>query len=421
MELPEQAEAKHWEGASVVDPDGAPLGRCTGVFADVDTGATEWVTVAVDEHRRLFVPALGASATGGTLKLRFSRADVLAAPRVGDDQELSKGDEVRLYEHYRVEHTSASSGSVLPTAAASGSPTGVSPVVDDDQADVPPSSQRIDDLDDEATPATVGLALPEESLPEESLPEEPLPATEAPATPAPSAPPVEALIVPTAPVVPDRPQAPVAAPAPAQPSAPPEPPRPAGRPALVPSSPAASTGSSAAPLAVVAGIVAAAGIALQVWELRARRRRRPAARAARARKQAKLGSAAAVSSAARHLTEVASVATDTASRTTRQLSDAASAASATAAKSSASVTSTVTAIPPAVARRGRKARRSVARTLWDAATVGTAGTGYVLGAKAGRGRYEQINQQAQELASSPQVKALTDAVKDTAGGRSSRR
>jgi hypothetical protein len=41
--------------------------------------------------------------------------------------------------------------------------------------------------------------------------------------------------------------------------------------------------------------------------------------------------------------------------------------------------------------------------------------GYVVGAKAGRGRYEQIRAGAQKVAENPQVQAAAGAVKDKAG------
>ena len=48
-----------------------------------------------------------------------------------------------------------------------------------------------------------------------------------------------------------------------------------------------------------------------------------------------------------------------------------------------------------------------------------AGAGYVLGARAGRGRYEQIKAGAQKLADDPRVQAAkdkaTDAAKEKAG------
>ena len=49
MQLPDRKEAKSWEGLPVVDRDGASIGRCDGVYADTDTGVTEWLDVGVPE------------------------------------------------------------------------------------------------------------------------------------------------------------------------------------------------------------------------------------------------------------------------------------------------------------------------------------------------------------------------------------
>ena len=422
MDLPDQGTASNWEGAAVVDRAGERLGRCTGVFADVDTDATEWITVTVDEHRRLFIPALGATESGGTLRVSFARGDVLTAPRVGDEQELSKADEVRLYGHYGVAHTPAASGSVLPTKASAQSPS--NPTSDQVTEAPDPASEQASERAP-APPPTDALSVSGRPT---STPTGDTPLSwPAPATTQPDEAPVLARTVefdapaPLDPVadvndlVPDitAPETLLAPPAPAN-QAPlhlaVEPGQDSSAPArpTLRSTPRAGTApaSPAVPLAVVAGIVAMAGIALRAWELRARRRRRPSARAARAGKQATSSSVSAVRAAAKQLTEVNAAA----ATTTRQLADAASTATGSAAGSGSAVTSSVAAIPLAVARRGRRARRSVASGLRDVAAVGTAGTGYVAGAKAGRGWYEQINQQAHEVASSPQVKTLTDAV-----------
>lgn len=408
MDLPDQDAAINWEGAVVVDRAGDPLGRCTGVFADVDTDAVEWITVAVDEHRRLFIPALDATESGGTLRVSFARGDVLAAPRVGDEQELSKADEVRLYEHYGVAHTSAASGSVLPigvSTPSSGPAAADQHPGEPERAPEPPVPHALTAVRPTATsvyetPPSTPAHLDEVPVPTRSSAltapapvdplaelDDPLPAVHAPEPVPPSPAPAPTIVEP------------------GQGSAPPARPTLRSAPAPMPST-GWTSASPAAPLAVVEGIVAAAGIALQVWELRARRRRRPSARAARASRQAKAGSASAVRTAAKQLTGVNAAA----ARTTRQLAGAASTATGSAARSGSAVTSSVAAIPPAVVRRGRRTRRSVAGGLWDVAAVGTAGTGYVLGAKAGRGRYEQIHQQAQEVAQSRPVKAVTEAV-----------
>ncbi len=44
------------------------------------------------------------------------------------------------------------------------------------------------------------------------------------------------------------------------------------------------------------------------------------------------------------------------------------------------------------------------------------GAGYVLGSKAGRGRYEQIRSSAQKVAENPRVQAVAETAKEKAGG-----
>jgi hypothetical protein len=48
-----------------------------------------------------------------------------------------------------------------------------------------------------------------------------------------------------------------------------------------------------------------------------------------------------------------------------------------------------------------------------------AGIGYVLGARAGRGRYEQIKTSAQKVAGDPRVKAATDKATDAVAHQAS--
>jgi len=105
--LPERDVAKGWQGRLVLDQDGERLGECTGIFADAASGATEWLEVAVEGHRRCLLPALNALEVGGQVRVAFGRAAVLAAPHVGDDTELSKRDDIVLYRHYGVHYSAA--------------------------------------------------------------------------------------------------------------------------------------------------------------------------------------------------------------------------------------------------------------------------------------------------------------------------
>jgi len=115
--LPERDVAKCWQGLVVLDQDGERLGECTGIFADAVSGATEWLEVAVEGHRRCLLPALNALEVGGQVRVAFRRAAVLAAPHVGDDTELSKRDDIVLYRHYGVYYSASASPSLLPTGA----------------------------------------------------------------------------------------------------------------------------------------------------------------------------------------------------------------------------------------------------------------------------------------------------------------
>ena len=53
------------------------------------------------------------------------------------------------------------------------------------------------------------------------------------------------------------------------------------------------------------------------------------------------------------------------------------------------------------------------------ALLAAAGGGYVLGAKAGRGRYEQIRSGAQRLAKNPKVQEATQKAQDTVSTQAS--
>lgn len=74
--------------------------------------------------------------------------------------------------------------------------------------------------------------------------------------------------------------------------------------------------------------------------------------------------------------------------------------------------SSVAAVPGKVAKRGRKARKSLGRKLWNLVLLGAGGGGYVLGAKAGRQRYDELSQVAGAVAESPQVQSATEALTD---------
>ena len=523
MELPDRSQARSWEGKDVVDRDGQRLGRCVGVFADTATGMPEWLHVDVEGHVRSFVPALEAAEDGGTVRVRFGREAVLGAPSVGDDEQLSKAEEIELYRHYGVPVESGE-GSVLPAGDASADTATVDTATTGAPAPVVGTSERTStaaasssgadtsvaesdalsrDRDGDVTALTPGDNRTTDDGATSALSDSASGGVVTPTTgvdlpvldPAAASTPVPEDQVTYVDTSQDRvPDA--APPAPEQPRPALRRVPPASPPPAQPAPPAPSSDLSAlTPLGAVAGVAAAVALALQARDRRARRRASATARAGRLGSSLRAGSAVALASAGNSLAGVPDAAAQTrrtaalattkasraaakrqkkaaaaarrqraqtaaalavASRAAAQRTQSASAslgaathsASQSAAKAAAkqrkaaaasltaaskaaaqqkkaaagslssassrksSAADTVAAVPARVAKRGRKARKSVARTLWNTVVLGAAGGGYVLGAKAGRQRYDELAQVASAVAESPKVQSATEALSD---------
>jgi len=529
MELPDRREAKSWEGLPVVDRDEQVLGVCRGVFADTDTGVPEWFDVDVQGHARSFVPALDATEIDGKVRVGFTREQVLAAPHVGDAEQLSKRDEMRLYDHYGVEYTASDSDSLLP-------------------ADV--------DVDADTTATTATTDALTQPVGGSTAITQPVAAASAVTQPVAVAPAASAGLDDDAPhaVLDATPQEAAAVVEPSVTTVQEQTPVPTAVPTAVPPTSGRSSSSLAsagAPLGAVAALAAAVGLGLQARERR-RKRNAPVARAdrlkatlqQRAALAARLGneqlatlpdraqrtrgqlsdvaSTASVVAAKRskELRAQLAVASDVAAtrgkearvqlaqasevaaqrgrgslakasetaakrsqdlkaqlaqaseeaakrsaeakktaakrsaeakktagkrsagakktaarsseqtkrsllRRTKQVKATASTASDVAARSTRKVTAPVAAAPKKVAKKGRRARRSVSRNLFELLTVGSAGAGYVLGARAGEQRYEEITARASQVAAQPQVEQVlgqlqrqVSALRDRRGGSS---
>jgi len=455
--LPERDVAKGWQGRVVSDQDGERLGECTGIFADAASGATEWLEVAVEGHRRCLLPALNALEVGGQVRVAFRRAAVLAAPHVGDDTELSKRDDIVLYRHYGVHYSAAASPSLLPTGADLGQPktaelpvppTGKTDRATPPQPQPPPSVRTPQPPLVEAdtrphvvqaptpirrpTPAaptpvraaptspvspgpTASSTSPQaspEATPPPTPPPTPLPGPQAAADdlpvaapkpmPAPIRPPAPAQVAKPAQPVPVAPKAPVqgtaasrageSSPGPAVHS---QQAQPASASASASASSGAETpGSGAEPLGPLAGawasgapLAALAALAAAVaFGLRARDQRvaaRPTSSVGRRRRPAPSRTRTALSA--------------------RRRTGSTSGTSAGRPRGRAAAGS---------AKHGGGVGRSVRRQLRRLATAGSCAAGYLLGARAGRQRYDQLRTQAEQFAQHPQVQAARQAVTD---------
>ncbi len=134
MTLPDRDAARDWIGRTVVDRDGAEIGVCAALLADEATGLPEWMYADRDEVT-VVVPLLDATVTGDRVQVTVTRADADGAPRFGPARELSQEQEAELYRHYGIEYSTSTSDSLLPAAEAE--PTGAESSVSEPTAPEP--------------------------------------------------------------------------------------------------------------------------------------------------------------------------------------------------------------------------------------------------------------------------------------------
>ena len=365
MALPERDATRGWIGRTVVDRDGAEIGVCSVLFADEATGLPEWMCADLDEGS-VHVPLVDAVEVGGHVRVAVRRVDVVSAPSVGDKRRLSEAEEAALYRHYGIDYSRTASESLLPTSEA--------------------------------------------ERPASDLPSGPVAVTseEAPAAAAsddvvPSPPPESDLVVAqpdkTAPTLGDRRRLAVA-------------------------------------LGALTGLAALLTTVLRKRRLRARRPPTPAERAAqraraasvaaRARAEQIAASAAPLTATTR---QVARRSTQAAARTARRAASATPGLAAAAASRAAAgvtavaqrsvrggqwVSGAVGSVPEAVSDRSERLHKG-GRKAMNRLTMGLGfGAGYILGARAGRERFQQIKQAAVTVAQRPEVQQARDRLKTVA-------
>jgi hypothetical protein len=116
MTLPDQDRTKDYIGRTVVDRNGADIGVCAALLLDATTGLPEWIYVERAEVT-LIVPLLEAHVSGGRVHVTVTRAHADGAPRFSPTDELSRDQEAALYRHYGIEYSTATSDSILPAEA----------------------------------------------------------------------------------------------------------------------------------------------------------------------------------------------------------------------------------------------------------------------------------------------------------------
>jgi len=105
-----------WQGRTLVDHHGEPLGTIEAIYLDKATNQPEWALLEAGAAgpARAFVPLVSAGEEGDTVRVPFAKTLVEGAPSMPADQELSEDQEGELYRHYGVPYSRADSPSGLP-------------------------------------------------------------------------------------------------------------------------------------------------------------------------------------------------------------------------------------------------------------------------------------------------------------------
>jgi uncharacterized protein (TIGR02271 family) len=108
-----------WYDRTIVDTEGAKIGRIADVYFDQDSQRPDWALVhtGLFGTRETIVPITSASMRGDDLVVPYMKSFVKDAPNVESDEELSDADEATLAEYYGLRYSRRSpDGS--PTADA---------------------------------------------------------------------------------------------------------------------------------------------------------------------------------------------------------------------------------------------------------------------------------------------------------------
>ena len=117
MTLPGPDVTHRWQGRTLVDHHGEPLGTIEIIYLDKVTNQPEWALLEAGATgpAPTFVPLVSADEEGDTVRVPFAKTLVEGAPAMAADRELSEDQEGELYRHYGVPYSRADSPSGLPT------------------------------------------------------------------------------------------------------------------------------------------------------------------------------------------------------------------------------------------------------------------------------------------------------------------
>jgi uncharacterized protein (TIGR02271 family) len=100
----------------MVDPVGDKLGTIDAIYLDDETGQPEWALVytGLFTAKAAFVPLAQAQDLGDSVQVPYDKQQVIDAPTMRADGQLSQDDEAELYRHYGLDYSEHRSDSGLP-------------------------------------------------------------------------------------------------------------------------------------------------------------------------------------------------------------------------------------------------------------------------------------------------------------------
>jgi uncharacterized protein (TIGR02271 family) len=112
--------AQAWQGRTMVDPAGDKLGTIDAIYLDDETGQPEWATVTrgLFRAKAAFVPLAQAQDIGDSVQVPYDKGQVIDAPSMEADGQLSQDEEAQLYRHYGLDYGEHRSDSGLPAGTA---------------------------------------------------------------------------------------------------------------------------------------------------------------------------------------------------------------------------------------------------------------------------------------------------------------
>jgi uncharacterized protein (TIGR02271 family) len=98
-----------WEGRTLIDRDGSPVGSINAIYLDDRSGQPEWalVNTGLFGTRSSFVPLAQAARSGENVQVPYDKRLIKDAPRVEMDQHLSEAEERQLWRHYGLDYDTA--------------------------------------------------------------------------------------------------------------------------------------------------------------------------------------------------------------------------------------------------------------------------------------------------------------------------